>query len=571
MEIFSTHSYNSPAVGYESRISNIRKIIQDNHPEGKALPIVYTEIGRWMNAYLIDKEETMDAPSLFTEWAGIYANNMKNGGYGMWAFKFANTASGPYPEGIKSGHHYVWHGQRIVEDAYKNIALNKPATTSNTNSVTTFITDGSKTDASTWISDSSTAEKWIEIDLGKLYDLGSAVIYTGDASGVYTSPSRIKNYKLQYLTGNDWKDIPGTIEKDNKYAQVFTSFTKPVSTAKVRFISSDKGSLQVREIKLFTKNDGPSAKPDYNISGIQRTGEVVRLFAKGFKNERPLLETKPSVEDAGLDSYTSYDEKSGNYYMWLVQRGSFDYNLKINLKDLSIPSGTPVTVETVNPFYYGEVTKMITLNETKELTLTLSPQSVVLLTIPKQKLAKKTITASVDATVAGGRNASKNYSGQKELSVQLDAAQQENNQVSYINFDLPKNLNAAKRVVLKVNGYTDKKGSPFWLHVYGIPSSKLNNKTFTWNNAPLLDSKEALIKEVGQKAFVAGEISFNNNAQDHMLDVTDLVQRHRGEGINFVFVRETRQLGDDEDKGNKVKINAIESSNKPQLIYWTGE
>ena len=83
---------------------------QENHPAGQALPIVYTEIGRWMNAYLIDKEETMDSPSLFTEWAGIYANNMKNGGYGMWAFKFANTASGPYPRGIKSGHHLYLAG-----------------------------------------------------------------------------------------------------------------------------------------------------------------------------------------------------------------------------------------------------------------------------------------------------------------------------------------------------------------------------------------------------------------------------------------------------------------------------
>jgi hypothetical protein len=29
----------------------------------------------------------------FARRAGIYTNNMKNGGYGMWVFKFANTAS----------------------------------------------------------------------------------------------------------------------------------------------------------------------------------------------------------------------------------------------------------------------------------------------------------------------------------------------------------------------------------------------------------------------------------------------------------------------------------------------
>ena len=100
LDIFSTHSYNLPAAGYASKVSDIRKIIVENHPMKQSLPIVYTETGRWMNAYLIDKEETMDSPSLFTEWAGEYANNTLNQGYGMWAFKFANTTSGTYPRGI---------------------------------------------------------------------------------------------------------------------------------------------------------------------------------------------------------------------------------------------------------------------------------------------------------------------------------------------------------------------------------------------------------------------------------------------------------------------------------------
>ena len=124
--IFSTHSYNSPAAGYESRVSNIYKILADNQPAGITLPVVYTEIGRWMNGYLIDKEETMDSPSLFTEWAGIYTNNTKNKAYGMWAFKMSNTATSNYPRGVKSGHHFTWQGKRIVEDAYKNLAFGKP-------------------------------------------------------------------------------------------------------------------------------------------------------------------------------------------------------------------------------------------------------------------------------------------------------------------------------------------------------------------------------------------------------------------------------------------------------------
>ena len=146
IDIFSTHSYNSPAAGYSTRVDNIRKIIVNNHPEKQPIPIVFTEIGRWMNAYLIDKEETMDSPSLFTEWAGMYANNMKNGAYGMWAFKLVTNTSGSYPRGIKSGHHYTWQGNRFVEDAHKNLAENAKVSASSNSSNAGLITDGNKTD-----------------------------------------------------------------------------------------------------------------------------------------------------------------------------------------------------------------------------------------------------------------------------------------------------------------------------------------------------------------------------------------------------------------------------------------
>lgn len=568
LEIFSTHSYNSPAVGYETRISNIRKIIEDNHPAHLPLPITYTEIGRWMNAYLIDKEETMDFPSLFTEWAGIYANNMKNGGYGMWAFKFANTTSSTYPRGIKSGHHFIWQGKRIVEDRYTNLAYKKPVRTSASVTPSTVVTDGDKSDASAWIADSVSAEKWIEIDLGAAKELGSAVIYTGSASGVYTAPDRIKNFSLQYYTEGLWRDIPGAVEKNNKYAQVFMPFKQAVTTSKIRFISSDNGSLKVREIKLFGKNDGPSDEPNYNVSGIQRTGQVVRLFAKGFKDARPLLETMSSVDDHDLDSYTSYDERTGNYYMWLVQRGVFDYNLAISLAGLDVAVGNPITAEAVNGNNYGEVTTLRTLSPDKKLSLTLPSQSVMLLTIPARSLSKTTVLANSDASVSGGKNAIVNYGAQKQLSVQLDASRPENNSVSYIHFDLSKQKKNAQRVLLTVNGKVDKGKNPYRLHVYAIPAEKLEQGKLTWNNAPLLDDKEALIHEVGQKACVAGELAFSLKQENHMLDVTEVVNKYAGKGMTFVFVRETRQLGDDEDKGRKVLIQSSESQTKPKLEFW---
>ncbi|MEJ5993754.1 discoidin domain-containing protein [Pedobacter sp. Du54] len=569
VDLFSTHSYNSPAAGYEARISNIRKILEENHPEGKSLPIMYTEIGRWMNAYLIDKEETMDSPSLFTEWAGIYANNMKNGGYGMWAFKFANTASGPYPRGIKSGHHYIWQGKRIVEDAYKNMALNKPVTSSTSFATAKLITDGVKTDESAWQSgNGNEAEKWLEIDLGTTLDIGSAVIYTGAEAGVYTAPDRIKNFKLQYLNGNGWTDIPGTTENNNKYSQVFTVFKQPVKTNKIRFVSTDKGNLKVREIKVFAKGDEPAMKADFNVSGIQRTGEVVRLFAKGFKEERKLVSTKANVQDTDLDTYTSFDAATGNYYMWLVQRGLSAYQLTIDLAALELSTGTPITAETVNHLNYGEVTDVISLANTGKLNVNLMPQSVVLLTIPSGKLTLNTLISSANVTLKGGKNAVLNFNRNPNLTVQLDASTPSNNQVSYVHFNLAAGKQAAiKRTILAVSGHVDVGTKPYRLHVYGIPQQKaFDQNKLTWNTAPLLDSKEALIHKVGSAAFVAGEIAFNTTEKYHYLDVTDILKKYTNEGITFVFVRETRQLGDDEDKGRKVILS--KTTAPPKLHIW---
>ena len=229
LDIFSTHSYNLPAAGYVSKVSDIRKIIVDNHPLKRSLPIVYTETGRWMNAYLIDKYETMDSPSLFTEWAGEYTNNTLNQGYGMWAFKFANTTSNTYPRGIKSGHHFIWQGKRIVEDAYNNVALGKKVIdlTSSHPAQVKVITDGNKTDASMWTSVNTDEKKCLEIDLGKSYSLGAAVVYTGSEYGVYTGPDRVKNFRLQYWEGTGWKDIEETIENNARYTQSFFLFKTP--------------------------------------------------------------------------------------------------------------------------------------------------------------------------------------------------------------------------------------------------------------------------------------------------------------------------------------------------------
>ena len=571
-DIFSTHSYNQPAAGYTTRTSDIRAIIKENHPLHDSLPIVYTEIGRWMNSLLIDKKETYDSPSVFTEWAGIYANNLKNQTYGMWAFKFANTVSPSYIQGIKSGHHLTWQGERVVEDAYKNLALNAKVTSTNGNSnQLKFITDGDKSDASTWISDSTSATKTVEIDLGKTQSVGSLSIYSGGAEGIYTGPDRIKNFEIQYFADNKWQALPSGNVKDNKYVRYFISLKNPINASKIRFTSSDAGAIKLREIKIFSESDKNFKADNYDVSGLHRIAEVVRLFATGFKDERPLLKTINNTNSSKFDSYTSFDEKSGNYYMWLVQRDGFDYNLKINLADLNVNEGSPVIAETVSPNLYGEASQVTAISANKDVDINLPAQGVVLLTIPAGKnLIKQSLAVANDATVSAGANSIKNYGKDKTLEVALNAAEPAKNKVAYLGFNLKAAVKNATQIVLSVNGKAST-DTTLRIHVYAIPNQTFDQNKITWATAPQLDKTEALVNQVATKAFVAGELSFDGTAKTHYLDVTDVVKNHPAENYIFILVRETRHAGDDEDKNRTITIISKEGNNGAQLIYWTNK
>jgi hypothetical protein len=537
IDIFSTHSYNLPASGYTTKVSEIRELITDNHPQKKSLPIVFTETGRWMNARLIDKYETMDSPSLFTEWAGEYVHNTLNGCYGMWAFKMANTASGTYPRGIKSGHHFTWQGLRITEDAYINVAKGKQAfdLTSGVPVKAAEICDGDKSDRSTWTSPLTPQVKCLEIDLKSVCSLGGAVVYTGSSYGVYTGPGRVKNFKLQYLKGDKWIDIKETIEEDAKYVRSFFIFNTPVKTRKIRFVSTDEGSIKVREIKLFDAASMKDLPESYSISGIQRTGEVVRLFAKGFKDERPLLKTVKSSIEQDMDVMVSYDKPAAVYYVWLVQRKTVSDSLTIDLSRLNIAGGARVVAEEVSEKHYGDISLIKPLNDRQSISLRLPAQSVTLLTIPAGANNRyRELPAIAGTAVAGNRY-------RHELPVEMHAAQPGNDRTVCIRFDVSRiDRDKLQSAVLKVSARTTS-GSPYRLHVYATENSH---------------------------AFIAGEMVAGKEYADCAIDVTGLVRQMKGDSLAFTFIRELRYPGDDAGSGKQFLIQSGASNKQPVLMVW---
>ena len=74
--------------------------------------------------------------------------------------------------------------------------------------------------------------------------------------------------------------------------------------------------------------------------------------------------------------------------------------------------------------------------------------------------------------------------------------------------------------------------------------------------------------EVASKAFVAGELAFDGMNRTHYLDITDVIKNHPSNKYTFVLVRETRELGDDLDKGKTITISSKENKDAPQIILW---
>lgn len=541
VDLFSTHSYNLPATGYAGKVTSIDRILRENHPEGRTKPVIFTEIGRWMNAYLIDKEETMDSPSLFTEWAGIYTQNMLDGGYGMWAFKFANTASSTYPQGIKSGHHHIWKGRRFAEASLQNLApsCHITASASDVNHPATLVADGNKTTACGW-QVTSDEPKWICLTLPSPMLIGGLALYTGSEGGEFTAPDRIRTLRVEVESEGRWECL---YEKSAiRYAQLFSRFKKPILATRIRISTPDKGTSVIREVKLFGEEFLSAGRVSYDIGGAQRTAEVVRLFAKGFRDSRPLLRVERTAEDPDFDCCWAADSTAGVLHGWIVQRHDTTYRLNLDLAALGVKSPY-VVAEQVGHRRYGDA-ELHRVDVAGRLSLQIPPRSVTLLTVPMAAATQHRVAAKRVGSLRGDGSA------EQSLCVTLDAAQPDNNAVALVGFSLkPAEVARASRILLRFEGRANKIGE-FRFHLYAAGRSfgRITPGQLA------IDPAEPRMLQPGQRWLVAGQSSLSEQSCERYIDLTEVVKRHASQGLTVAFVRELREAGDDYDQGVVAEI-----------------
>jgi hypothetical protein len=312
----------------------------------------------------------------------------------------------------------------------------------------------------------------------------------------------------------------------------------------------------------------------YDIGGARKAVEVVRMFAKGFKDQRARYKTTVTSSNGDYNAYTAFDPVTNNYYILAINSSaSYDYTATFNVYGLGVYTDTVVSVEEASAAHQGEVTQLPNMPSTKEFTLTQPRQSVWLLTIPKGPvLTVSKIPPAADAQVQGGASANLNFGADTALRVKRGSTQ-DVNRAAYLKFGLggvPAGTKV-KRAILRVYGYNPMDSEDFTFHVYGLDGDAWSEGTLTWNTAPNLNPTASKVTGVGTSAFPLGTLSVDSTAQIQRVEVTDFVNRQltRDGAVTFVLARELRHSSDTGDDGRHALLNSREASaNLPYLELW---
>ncbi|HEV2294397.1 MAG TPA: DNRLRE domain-containing protein [Tepidisphaeraceae bacterium] len=327
-------------------------------------------------------------------------------------------------------------------------------------------------------------------------------------------------------------------------------------------------TLEPQKTGFFYVADDYSSGGTNDIGGASKGAGVQRLFAKAFKGARPRLQSS-GTSLSTYDLASSFDAASGNYYLMGVNRHTTEgHNLTIDLNGWDVQPGTVISVEEVSGGHHGEVTRLVTVPQSKIITLDSQPsQSVWLLTAPSgtpqgQLLLRPSDDARVRNSDAdsGVPYSTQNYGDLARARVGRTADSARFDYATYLQFDTG-TVDAAdvSRAILQLTGQSnnDAGGNPgsILFHVYALADDGWDESTITWDNAPYLGdapagslSSDTRLGDVGIGAMPVGHLTFDHTISEWGVDLTDFLRHHPDwfdDGtLSFALVREERFAGD---------------------------
>lgn len=323
--------------------------------------------------------------------------------------------------------------------------------------------------------------------------------------------------------------------------------------------NSGDGTVKKNGVHYVANNYEP-----YNIGGITKGGEVVRLFMKGFAGGRSLL-ALPQVSGNGTNYIhvaACRDEAGTTYILCTNLNESTEVNVSMNLSALGFPAGVVACVEEVSSRLHGEVVDLITVPLSGTIQVRQRPASVLLLTIlPAPPTSDVTLIATDDAMVKAGSNADSNFGQSVNLWAKSNLNNANARNASLLKFNLGTiNPAAVRRAVLKVVGSNPGGSGVVIAHVYGVADDGWEEETVTWSGVTNLGTAmgrdgTGVIDEIadnyivgaGQTAQIVGHLSGDGAPAELKLDVTRFVRESTDQAVSFLIAREVRFDGDVDD------------------------
>ncbi|MEG1879724.1 MAG: discoidin domain-containing protein, partial [Oscillospiraceae bacterium] len=204
----------------------------------------------------------------------------------------------------------------------KNIAKGKNVKTNNELSEGPIgnINDGIIADSSRWMTAQTLDSYWAEIDFGSEQKIVACDAYTGKDDGSWA----LETARLEYLVGENWATIPGAMVTGNSKTNTNLSwtFTEPVTTSKVRFVSDDGArGVRVREVMVYAEGVAESGNAENDTAFLESRGKEI---AQG-KTVKASTALKNNGAEKAVDGLVS------DLSSWLTATNEDKYWLEVDL------------------------------------------------------------------------------------------------------------------------------------------------------------------------------------------------------------------------------------------------
>ena len=316
----------------------------------------------------------------------------------------------------------------------------------------------------------------------------------------------------------------------------------------------------------------------YNIGGINKAGEVFRLFNKAFAPGRDRINTVKGSGATGFEAHSSFDAAGRRYYAYSVNDTASGVAINFDLSALPVPVGNRVLLEEVSETTYGGGKLWASLPAGKIISAgTQSANTVWLLTIPADsQSAEQFLTATDDAPVRDGANKTVNYGSATSMTARNDPANIDNRSVALMKFNVSSvvrtNLQFA---ILSLYASTVSSNATVQAHCYGLDTNGWSQSTVTWSNAPGLKQNVAAgntiarqyVSGAGDTTHIVGQLVVNSpSASEKLIDVTDFIRDGTNATVSFLVSQDPRwdvalpSLATGDTQPDGVKIVTLEGA-----------